>query len=130
MKITSLQYAQTLLEAIQITNPKDHDKILEKFVKTLAQNGDLGKHVEIEKEYRMLEMKEKGISQAEVTTAKNLEINSGLLKELNQIVGNKVEIKNKVDEGIIGGVVVRVDDTLIDASVRGQLGRLNQSLKT
>src|SRR3989344_1421793 len=113
MKITSLQYAQTLLEAIQITNPKDHDKILEKFVKTLAQNGDLGKHVEIEKEYRMLEMKEKGISQAEVTTAKNLEINSGLLKELNQIVGNKVEIKNKVDEGIIGGVVVRVDDTLI-----------------
>jgi len=130
MKITSLQYAQTLLEAIQITNPKDHDKILEKFVKTLAQNGDLGKHVEIEKEYRMLEMKEKGISQAEVTTAKNLEINSGLLKELNQIVGNKVEIKNKVDEGIIGGVVVRVDDTLIDASVRGQLDKLNQSLKT
>ena len=130
MKITSLQYAQALLEAIQITNAKDHDKVLEKFVKTLAQNGDLGKHVEIEKEYRMLEMKEKGISQAEVTTAKNLEINSGLLKELNQIVGNKVEIKNKVDEGIIGGVVVRVDDTLIDASVRGQLDKLNQSLKT
>ena len=129
MKITSLQYAQTLLEAVQMTAPKDHDKVLDNFVKILAQNGDLSKNQEIEKEYRLLEMKARGISQAEVTVARDVEINSILMDSLNKVVNGKIELKQKIDEGIIGGVVVRVDDTLIDASVKEQLNKLNQALK-
>jgi F-type H+-transporting ATPase subunit delta len=89
--------------------------LLDNFVKILAQNGDLGKHTEIEAEYKRLEMKAKGISTAEVTVAADMEINSGLINQLNSIIGTKVEVKKKVDDGIIGGVVVKVDDILIDA---------------
>ena len=126
-KFTPKLYAQALYDAVHET--KDHDVVLDNFVKILKQNGDLGKHAEIEMEYQKLEMKEKGISEVRVTVAKDMEINSALIHQLNEIIGNRVEIKKRVDEGIVGGVVVRVDDALIDASVRTQLNNLNQSLK-
>ncbi|MBI3231568.1 MAG: ATP synthase F1 subunit delta [Candidatus Doudnabacteria bacterium] len=130
MKISPQQYASALLDAIQTTGSKDHDKVLDNFVKILAQNGDLNKYEEIEREYKLIEMREKGISQAEVTVAREMEMNSGLVHQLNQVIKGKVEIKQKVDDGIIGGVVVRVDDTLIDASLKTQLSNLNRELKT
>ncbi|MDE2312298.1 MAG: ATP synthase F1 subunit delta [Patescibacteria group bacterium] len=130
MKLTSQQYAQALMEVIGETNPKDHDKVLENFVRILAQNGDLGKHEEIEREFRKLKLSGEGIKEAEVTLAKEVEINHTIVNELNQAVGGKLEIRKKVDESLIGGVVVRVDDTLIDASIKTQLNKLNQSLKS
>jgi F-type H+-transporting ATPase subunit delta len=129
-KLTSSQYAQALFEAVSETAPHDHDKVLDNFVKILAQNGDLGKYEEIDAEFRKLKLLSQGIKEAEVTIAKEVEMNSSLIHKLNEIIGNKVEIKKKVDESIIGGVVVRVDDTLIDASVRTQLNNLNNSLKS
>ncbi len=130
MKLTSQQYAQALYDAVQQTNPKDHDKVLDNFVKTLAQSGDLPKYREIEAAYSRLEMEAGGVKEAEITTAKGLEMNSALIDQLNKIVNGKIEVKKKIDESIIGGVVVRVDDTLIDASVRTQLNNLNQFLKS
>jgi F-type H+-transporting ATPase subunit delta len=130
MKISPQNYAQALYEAVQDANPKDHDLILDNFAKILAQNGDLNIVEKIDEEYRRLEMKEKGIREAEVTFARSQEINSTMVNQLNEIVGNKVEIKSKVDEGIVGGVIIKIDDTLIDASVRTQLENLNQQLKS
>jgi F-type H+-transporting ATPase subunit delta len=127
-KLTSTQYAEALYDAVNQTADKDHDKVLDNFVKILATNGDLAKHTEIEAEYHRMEMKEKGIKQAEVTFAK--EHNPKILNDLNKVVAGKVEFKTKLDEGIVGGVIVRVDDTLIDASIKTQLNNLNQSLKS
>lgn len=129
MKFTSKQYAQALYDAVHETAPKDQEKVLDNFVKVLAENGDVAKHSEIEKEYLTLDMKDKGISQAEVTVAKDMEMNSTLVNQLNEIIGGKVEVKKKVDAGIVGGVVVRMDDTLIDASIKTQLENLNRELK-
>lgn len=130
MRITSQQYAQALYDAVHQTKDGDHDLVLDNFVKILAQNGELSKYGEITEAYRILEMKEKGIANAQVTVAKDIEINSGLMNQLNKIIGSKMEIKKTVDARIVGGVVVRVDDTLIDASVKTQLSNLNQNLKS
>ncbi len=129
-KFSTKDYARALYEAVHETAPKDHDVVLDNFVKILAQNGDLGKYEDIEKEYTLLEMKEKGISEAQVTVAREMNINSTIIEELNNVVKGKVELTTKVDEGIVGGVIVRVDDTLIDASVKTQLNNLNQELKS
>ena len=129
MKLTSKQYAQALYDSVTQTAPHDHDKVMNNFVKILATNGDLGKHQEIENEYRRLDMEAKGIKEAEVTVAREMEVNSYLMHQLNEIVGSKVEIKKKVDEGIVGGIIMKVDDMLIDASVRTQLNNLNRELK-
>ena len=114
-KLTSQQYAQALFEAVAETAPHDHDKVLDNFVKILAQNGDLGKYDEIDEEFRKLKLESHGIKEAEVTISRETEINQTIIAELNKVVSGKLEIKQKIDESIIGGVVVRVDDTLIEA---------------
>ena len=127
MKLTSQQYAQALYEAVNETNPKDHDLILDKFVKILAEKGDLAKYSDIENAYANIERNEKGIREVNVTFAQ--EHNTKILDDLNKVVQGKAEFKTNLDAGIIGGVVVRVDDTLIDASVKTKLENLNRQLK-
>lgn len=129
MKITAKQYAESLLLALQETKPTDHDKVIDNFLKILVKNGDFSLHEKVMAEFEILDRKAKNISQAEVTFAKEAVSNAKILDELNELVGKKVEIKKKVDENILGGVVVRVDDTLIDASVKTQLKTLNKTLK-
>ncbi len=128
-KITSTQYATALFDAVSETAAHDHDKVLDNFVKILAQNGDLGKYDEIDAEFRKLKLESQGIKEAEVTVAKDVEFNQTIITELNKAVTGKLEIKKKIDESIIGGVIVKVDDTLIDASVKTQLNNLNNQLK-
>lgn len=130
MKLTSQQYAQALYDAVHETAPKDHDLVMDRFVQILAQNGDLNKHSEIEDEYKKLEMGAKGIKEAEVTVAREAELNHGIIDALNKIAGTKLELKTKVDEGIVGGVILKVDDTLLDASLKTQLNNLNKELKS
>ena len=129
MKLTSQQYAQALYDAVHETAPKDHDLVLDRFIQVLAQNGDLSKHSEIELEYKKLEAEAKGFRQAEVTVAREAELNKGIVDELNKIAGAKLEIKKKIDGGIVGGVIMKVDDTLLDASIKTQLNKLNTELK-
>jgi F-type H+-transporting ATPase subunit delta len=127
MKLSPKQYAQALFEAASETAPKDYDIILERFVKVLVENGDLGKFSEIEAEYKNLEQKQSGVTQGNATFA--MEHNVKVLNELNKVVLSKTEYKTQIDEGLVGGVVIRADDTLIDASVKTLLNNLNMDLK-
>ncbi len=127
MKLSPKQYAQALFEAASETAPKDYDVILERFVKVLVENGDLGKFSEIEAEYKNLEQKQSGVTQGNATFA--MEHNVKVLNELNKVVLSKTEYKTQIDEGLVGGVVIRADDTLIDASVKTLLNNLNMDLK-
>jgi F-type H+-transporting ATPase subunit delta len=51
-----------------------------------------------------------------------------LTARLEQLSGGRVELTTEVDPGILGGVVVRLGDRLIDGSVRGRLERLRSKL--
>lgn len=51
-----------------------------------------------------------------------------LAQALNQATGYNVEIKAIVDPSVIGGVVAKVGDVVIDGSVRGKLEQLKQHL--
>lgn len=127
MKISPLQFAQALYDAVSETSPKDHDKVLDNFVKILSETGNLEAYPKIAEEFHKLEQKAKGVSEAEITFAK--EHNPKVLNDLNEIVQGKTEFKTKIDEGIVGGVIVKIDDTLIDASIKSQLEKLNQDLR-
>jgi F-type H+-transporting ATPase subunit delta len=73
---------------------------------------------------------ERGIAIAEVTTAEPLGAQEQALvrDRLARLVGKQVELRLKVDPSIIGGVVARVGDQLIDGSVVNQLRRLRARL--
>lgn len=130
MKLTAHQYAKTLYESLQDTRAEDHDKVLDNFVQALALNNDTGMFEEISLEFEKIEKGAKGIKIAEVTSAKPLDKRSEkeIVEHLNKMVNAEVELKKKVDEKILGGVVIKMDDTLIDASVKKSLEDLKGKL--
>ena len=51
-----------------------------------------------------------------------------LTEALERATGKKIELKVIVDPSVIGGVVARVGDTVIDGTVRRRLDQLRESL--
>ena len=81
-------------------------------------------------EFRRLDNQRKGITQASATSAAELtpaELEA-LTNKLEQFTGGRVELDVAVDPSLLGGLVVRVGDRLIDVSVRGRLERLRNQL--
>jgi F-type H+-transporting ATPase subunit delta len=100
------------------------------FVKVLAENRRLGIVGEIasafESERASAERRSdvKVVSAYELTAAQQNDINVTMTRRL----GTKVDISVTVDREIIGGVIIRCGDLVIDASVRGRLAQLAQTL--
>ena len=61
--------------------------------------------------------------------APTAEEQSSLRKSLQQRTGENVDLTIHVDSSILGGVIVRMHDTIIDGSVRGTLERLREQLQ-
>jgi len=74
--------------------------------------------------------RERGISLAEVRTAQALDETqrAAIEERLTQLTGDRIEMREVVDEALIGGVSVRIGDRLYDASVRSRLERLRARL--
>lgn len=77
--------------------------------------------------------RERGIVTAEVTTA--IPLDADLERSIAQRLAThlrhdpaRIVLQSKVDPAIIGGVIARIGDTLIDDSVRGRLDRLKRTL--
>src|SRR5437763_1124724 len=130
MRYSPKQYAQALAESLQESNPKDESQILDNFAKVLAENNDLRLFDQIAEEFHRLELAKKGIKQVEVTTARpmNKENEQAIVQQLNKLVKGNFELKKKLDEQLIGGVVIRMEDQMIDASVKSNLEQLKKNL--
>ena len=50
-------------------------------------------------------------------------------KEMSKLLQKKVKLRNKIDKGLIGGVVLQVDGRIIDKSLKYDLDRLLLDLK-
>ena len=53
-----------------------------------------------------------------------------LVAALKKRLGTDVNVTTSVDQSLIGGVLVRAGDTVIDGSVRGRLNRLAEQLNS
>ena len=64
--------------------------------------------------------------EVEVTSAVELpeETRAGIRKRIEEATGKKVEIKETVREDIIGGLVLRFGDVIVDGSLQAKLEQL------
>ncbi len=71
-----------------------------------------------------------GRSHVDVTSAFELTDTQrkNIADSMSKRLGTEVDISVTVDKSLIGGVVIRAGDTVIDASLRGRLSQLGQSL--
>ncbi|MBE0415563.1 MAG: ATP synthase F1 subunit delta [Dehalococcoidia bacterium] len=90
----------------------------------------LGIVEEIVSEYGRLVDEYRGIAHAAVVTAVPLDENEKdrLTHRLSDIVGKEILLASQVDPSIIGGLVARVGDKLIDGSTKSRLLALKESL--
>lgn len=80
--------------------------------------------------FEELVRRERGIELAEVRTALPLddEQRTAIAERLGELTNATIEIRETVDESLIGGISVRIGDKLYDASVRSRLERLRARL--
>lgn len=71
-----------------------------------------------------------GRSHVDVTSAFELSDaqQRSIADSMSKRLGTEVDVSVTVDKSLIGGVVIRAGDTVIDASLRGRLNQLGQSL--
>ena len=92
-------------------------------VKLLIENKRLGIVATISKMFDELKDIDQGTIEADLVFASkpSKEEVDELIKSLEKKFKKKIEANVKVDEDIIGGTIIHVGDTVIDASVKGQL---------
>ena len=86
----------------------------------------------IVREYLRLANEARNRAEAEVFTAQELSARqlAALAAKLSQVTGKNIVLKTTVDQELLGGVVVKIGDKLIDGSVARQLTRLKAALAT
>ncbi len=80
--------------------------------------------------YADLMNKQLGRVQATATTAAPLtpKLAEGLRRRMGEVLGETVQLETRVDPAILGGIVVQVDSTVYDGSLRTQLKQLREHL--
>jgi F-type H+-transporting ATPase subunit delta len=96
----------------------------------LILKGRIKNAEQISDEYDNLLDEQRGIKHAVVTTAVPLDETDKqkITGQLEKITGRKVTVKLKVNPSILGGMVARIEDTLIDGSIRNRLDLLRKDL--
>ncbi len=99
-------------------------------VELLVRRGRIEQMPRVAEEFRRLDDIRQGIIHATATSALPLTDTEtrALTARLEQMTGGRIALQTDVDESLLGGLVVRVGDRLIDGSVRGRLERLRNQL--
>ena len=125
-KNTPVQYARGLYEATRDISGKDLSSVLAQFAEMLYKAHQIKKADRIIAEFIRYSKKQEGVLELKVVSARKLE--ASVIKHLQKIFGAKSEIEESIDESLLGGVVVKTDDKIFDASIKRQLLKLKNSL--
>ena len=99
-------------------------------IKVLVEYGRLSVLPAITAAFEELKAQDEGVLEAQIIAASKLSATEtkDLVKRLEAKFGKKVEATVSIDPEIIGGIKIIVGDTVIDASVKGQLQNLAYTL--
>ena len=100
------------------------------FITVLAENGRISLMATISEIFESLKANHEKTMDVEITSAFEMSDEDGnkLSDALKSRLQREVNLTASVDSTLIGGIVVRTEDTVIDNSVRGKLDRLAQAL--
>ena len=102
----------------------------ENFLKLLIHNNRLNLLTPIAKLFEAYKAEDEGYIDVEVISAYSLskEAKHDLTTTLEKTLGKKTHMNVTVDKSLIGGVLVRAGDKVIDGSIRGRLQQLAKRL--
>lgn len=98
------------------------------FTELLCEKGHIRNFSECVKEYDELYKALELISNAKIVSAVELteDEKKMLIKKLEKLSGNKISASYSIDSSLIGGIIVYMDDKIIDASVKSKLKEVKE----
>lgn len=105
--------------------------VVESFLFLLVEKDRAGIIDSVAQEFGRLVDEYRGIADVEAVSAVELSESqrAALQQRLTESTGKTIRLQTRVDADILGGLVVRVGDKLIDGSVASQLQRMREGLK-
>ena len=108
----------------------DADERFVNFLELVAERHRMPALFRIRREFDALWADEHKLLPVTVTSA--IELDEGLVEEIGQRIqeqtGRKVELSSKVDPEVLGGLMVRVGNMVLDDTVRNKLERLRKQV--
>lgn len=100
------------------------------FVRVLAERNRFKYLPEARRIFEQERAEFEGRSKVEVTSAFELndDQKKNIISAMSKRLGTEVDLSVTVDDALIGGVVIRAGDLVIDASLRGRMSRLANTL--
>jgi F-type H+-transporting ATPase subunit delta len=106
------------------------DERLVNFLELLAERHRMPALPRIRREFDSMWAEENKLLPVSVTSA--VELDEELVKSIGERIedqtGRKVELSSQVDPEVLGGLVVRVGNMVLDASVRNRLERIRKQV--
>jgi F-type H+-transporting ATPase subunit delta len=106
------------------------EEVTKSFVRLITKNGREYLLPEIATSFDALVKEHKGIVPVTLVSATKLDdkTKEQIMSKVEGMITGKLEVEEKIDDSIIGGFIVRMGDTQIDASVLRQFNNLKQRL--
>lgn len=132
MKFSVKQYAQYLYEETVGQNHKDIKVVVDNFFDFLKKNNDLRLLNKIIVTFSDLYDREEKIVNAEVISAHGL--GKEPLKDIREYIlslakAKEVNIKETIDKSLLGGIVIKYGDKVLDDSLQNRIEQLKISLE-
>ncbi len=127
MKITPLKYAQALAQTLE--GNADPQTIIKNLLLLLRRKKQFRLLPKILSAFEQEWASRRGVVKMDVTYPEKFEASlAELEKNLSTKLGKKIDMRAKPSKTLLGGFRVRVEDTLIDASLEGRLRDLQRRL--
>jgi len=120
--------SETIKKSVVLEVFKGSNKATLGLIDLLIKNNRIDLLGEVAKKYNQLFDESKGVELATVTTAIALTdaLKRKVLAKAKELTGKDIEVKNIIDESIIGGFILRVGDIQYNASISNQLNKLKR----
>ena len=114
-----------------VTDKPELSNVMKSFLLLLFDKGRIGFLSSINQFYGKLADELKGIARASLVSATELsaETVEKIRQTLSQKTGKEVVLDIEQDPGLIGGIVTKIGDLVLDGSIRTQLNNMRESLK-
>ncbi|HEY5318677.1 MAG TPA: ATP synthase F1 subunit delta [Solirubrobacteraceae bacterium] len=109
---------------------EDADPLFMNFLEALVERHRMPVVFRIRSEFEQLWDEEKKLLPVQITSAIELDEKTvqSIGDRISEQTGQKVECSSSVDADLIGGIVLRVGNVILDASIRNRLNQLRKTV--
>ena len=109
---------------------EDADETVVNFLELLIEKHRMPAIFRIRREFEALWEEENRLLPVSVTSA--IELDESTVKQIGDAIGEqtgrRIELTSEVDPDILGGIVLRVGNSILDASIRNRLEKLRKQV--